>query len=270
MTEKILLRQRTCSGDADSRAIVASARSARSIASYRPDQIGGRTRPPVVQNGLVAKMALGLLTCATSLVAQDSSLLNRPPQTQSTPPLSLQDSSFMFQQPQPPKTLRLNDIVTIVVNVNSRVLSEGEMDARKRAQLDAVLSDWIKFSGGDLIPDAQRRGDPRVSGQYNSRFRAEGDLESRDSMTFTIAAKVVDIRPNGNLVIEARRTIENNSEMWQQSLTGTIRREDVSPDNKVLSEDVAELRIRKRETGQVRDAYRRGWLTRFFDMFQPI
>lgn len=176
----------------------------------------------------------------------------------------------MFQQPQPPKTLRLNDIVTIVVNVNSRVLSEGEMDARKRAQLDAVLSDWIKFSGGDLIPDAQRRGDPRVSGQYNSRFRAEGDLESRDSMTFTIAAKVVDIRPNGNLVIEARRTIENNSEMWQQSLTGTIRREDVSPDNKVLSEDVAELRIRKRETGQVRDAYRRGWLTRFFDMFQPI
>lgn len=227
-------------------------------------------RRPAARNRFVVAANLGLLACAAPLWAQDSSLLNQPPPRHGAAPLRLEDSSFLYQQPQPPKTLRLNDIVTIVVNVNSRVLSEGEMDARKRAQLDAVLSDWIKFSGGDLIPDAQRRGDPRVSGQYNSRFRAEGDLESRDSMTFTIAAKVVDIRPNGNLVIEARRTIENNAEMWQQSLTGTIRREDVSPDNKVLSEDVAELRIRKRESGQVRDAYRRGWLTRFFDMFQPI
>ena len=111
---------------------------------------------------------------------------------------------------------------------------------------------------------------PRVAGQYNSRFRSQADLETLDAMTFTIAAKVVDIRPNGNLVIEARRTIENNAEIWEQSLTGTIRREDVSPDNKVLSEDVAELRIKKRESGQVRDGYRRGWLTRLFDKLQPI
>ena len=81
---------------------------------------------------------------------------------------------------------------------------------------------------------------------------------------------MVDIRPNGNLVIEARRTIQNNDETWEQCLTGTVRREDVTPDNKVLSEDIAELRIHKRESGQVRDAYRRGWLVRFFEKWQPI
>jgi flagellar L-ring protein precursor FlgH len=95
-------------------------------------------------------------------------------------------------------------------------------------------------------------------------------LETRDSLKFRIAARIVDIRPNGNLVIEAHRQIRNNEEVWQQSLTGIIRREDVLPNNTVLSEDIAELQIDKREIGHVREGYRRGWLTRFYDRYAPF
>jgi len=189
---------------------------------------------------------------------------------QSPAPLTLEGSSFLYHEPKPPQVLKLHDIVTVVVNINTRVLSAGEVDNRKRASLDAVLADWLAFDKGNLVPDPQRQGDPRISGEWKSRYRAQGDLDTHDSLTLTIAAAVVDIRPNGNLVIEARRSIKNNDEMWEQSLTGTIRRVDVTPDNRVDSEDVAELRIRKREAGQVRDAYRRGWLVRFFDKLQPI
>ena len=66
-------------------------------------------------------------------------------------------------------------------------------------------------------------------------------------MTFRIAAEVVDIRPNGNLVIEARREIRNNEEVWMQSLTGVVRRQSIGPDRTVRSDEVAELRIDKRE-----------------------
>ena len=51
---------------------------------------------------------------------------------------------------------------------------------------------------------------------------------------------------------------------------GAVRPEDVLPNNTVLSENVAELRIIKRESGHVRDGYRRGFLTRFLDRFSPI
>jgi flagellar L-ring protein precursor FlgH len=236
--------------------------------SQTTERVSGRggTRRALPVTIIAAMAAFGV--CEAT--AQDSSLLRRELPTGGQPPLTLETSSYLYQEPEPPKVLKLHDIVTIVVNINSRVFSEGEVQNRKRAQLDAVLGDWIKFADGDLIPDPQSRGDPRISGKWNTQYRAEADLETRDSLSFTIAAKVVDIRPNGNLVVEARQTVQNNDELWEQSLTGVIRREDVTPDNKVESEDVAELRIMKRESGQVRDAYRRGWFLKFFEKLSPI
>jgi flagellar L-ring protein FlgH len=51
------------------------------------------------------------------------------------------------------------------------------------------------------------------------------------------------------------------------SLSGVVRREDVHPDNTVLSQNIAELMVEKKEIGNVRDGYRRGWLTRLYDRF---
>jgi flagellar L-ring protein precursor FlgH len=85
-----------------------------------------------------------------------------------------------------------------------------------------------------------------------------------------LTAEVVDIRPNGNLVIEAHKKIRNNNEIWEQSLSGVIRPQDVLPNNTVLSDKVMELSIDKRETGQIRDSYKRGWFTRWLDTYKPF
>jgi flagellar L-ring protein precursor FlgH len=95
-------------------------------------------------------------------------------------------------------------------------------------------------------------------------------MELRDSLTFRIAAAVVDIRPNGNLVIEARREIQINEEVWMQSLTGVVRRQSIGPDRTVRSDEVAELRIRKQEKGFISDSYSRGWFTRWYDRWKPF
>jgi hypothetical protein len=102
------------------------------------------------------------------------------------------------------------------------------------------------------------------------RRQAQMELETRDALLFRISATVVDIRPNGTFVIEARKTVRDNDELWERALTGIIRREDVLPNNTVLSENVAELSIFKRELGHVRDGYKRGWFTYWFDRFSPF
>jgi len=68
-------------------------------------------------------------------------------------------------------------------------------------------------------------------------------------------------------VLEAHQEFRNNDEIWERSLSGIIRPEDILPNNTVLSEDVSELRIAKTERGQVRDGYRRGWLYRLMDKY---
>jgi flagellar L-ring protein FlgH len=206
--------------------------------------------------------------------AQDASLLLAPPAgTQQKAPTTLENSSFMYRKLPPEaeqRELKINDIVTVLVDYRSSMLSEGDANAKRTTSLNAVLSDWLKFDGKDIFPTPMSRGDPRIKGQLDSQFKTQADTTTKDSLTFRIGAQVVDIRPNGNLVIEARREIQINDEVWMQSLTGVVRRQSIGPDRTVRSDEVAELRIEKREKGFVRESYERGWFTKWYDKWKPF
>lgn len=204
---------------------------------------------------------------ATQSWAQNSSLLSRSTQRR---PLTLQDYSWTYQAALEPNKFEANDLITILVKTRSTVISEAETDRKKKAHATAILKDWVLLKGlTKIVPDPQSAGDPTVAASLDNKMKSEGGFESLDSISFTIACRVIEIRPNGNLILEGRRTIENNNEMWNQALTGEVRPEDVQPNNTVLSENVADLRIRKWEAGSVRDSYRRGWFLRWLDMYQP-
>ena len=73
------------------------------------------------------------------------------------------------------------------------------------------------------------------------------------------------------MIVEGRRTIENNSEVWEYSINGEIREQDVMPDNTIFSENISPTCGRsKHEEGHVRDSYDRGWLMEFLDKYQPF
>lgn len=218
------------------------------------------------------QLALILLcVVAATASAQDASLLQQP--VVSSEGLTLQNSSFIYKELPPaarPRELQKNDIITVIVDYRTRMLSEGDAESRKTTSLLAVLTDWIRFDGKSIKRAPQADGDPSVGGTYNSQYRAESDVELRDTLTFRIGAKIVDIRPNGNLVIEAHWNIRNNEEHWRISLTGVVRRESIQPDRTVTSDSIAELDVVKKEMGQVRDGYARGWAQRWYDKFKPF
>ena len=227
-----------------------------------------RTLPWLV----IAVVAALAGVCGTA-AGQDASLMLAPPPGENRPGLTLENSSFMYRKLPPEaeqRELQLYDIITVLVDYRTSMLSEGDAENRKTSNINAVLADWLKFDGKDLVPAPQSSGDLRINGSLNSQYRAEADMELRDALAFSIAAYVVDILPNGNLVIEARREIRNNEEIWQQSLTGVVRRQSIGPDRTVRSNEVAELRIDKRETGFIKDSYTRGWFTRWYDKWKPF
>jgi len=222
-------------------------------------------------NTIAFALLLSLLFSNNKATAQDASLFNQGVGQQQQ--LTVQDSSFIYKELPPssrPRELQKNDIITVIVDYNTRMLSEGDAESRKTSSLLAVLTNWIRFDGKSVKVAPQTDGDPSVGGTYNSQYRAESDVELRDSLSFRIAANIVDIRPNGNLVIEAHWNIRNNEEHWRISLTGVVRRESIQPDRTVTSDAVAELDVVKREIGQVRDGYARGWFQRWYDTYKPF
>jgi flagellar L-ring protein precursor FlgH len=223
----------------------------------------------LIRGAATGGVAAGLF-CAATAQAQDSSLFYQDLPTNGRRPLLLAETSFYFLPVEPPKELKLNDIVTVIVQEQSKVVSEGDVQRRKKAKMDAQLKNWVQLKGLELKPAEQPDGDPRANGTLDSEFTTNMQMQTGDRMSFRIAARIVDVRPNGNFVLEAHRTIHNNSESWEQSLTGIIRREDVLPNNTILSENISELSINKREVGHVRDSYRRGWLMEFWDSVAPF
>ncbi|MGE3779967.1 MAG: flagellar basal body L-ring protein FlgH [Pirellulaceae bacterium] len=186
-------------------------------------------------------------------------------------PSPLPLNSWTYIAVPPPKKIQLHDVVVVRVDEIDRMQSDGEISRRKTSTYNARLADWIFLRGLEAIkPDPQVDGDQRVQGQLQQQLRATSELEARNALTLTIACEVIDMRPNGNLVLEGHKRITLNEENWEISLSGLCRREDILPTNEILSRNMLDLQIAKRESGQVRAGYRRGWFQRWFDEFDPF
>lgn len=183
----------------------------------------------------------------------------------------LSDVSWTYIPPASSRVYQRNDIVTIRVDEVSRTQAEGIAQSRRNTLYDALLKDWIKLDGWRGVgPTAQADGDPRVQGTTNQLYRANASTETRESLTFNIAARIVDIRPSGDLVLEARKSIRINDNVWDTALSGVCRPNDIAADNVVLSRDLLDLQITKTDQGRLRDSYSRGWFSRWFDTFNPF
>lgn len=218
---------------------------------------------------LIAVM-VGLTLAIGTADAQDNSLYSKNfGQTPSGPTLA--QASLIRTIPPAPRAIRVHDVVSIRVEELARTQIDGEMQSRKNANYNAIINDWIRFNGFTKAEKTQASGeDPQVQGQIQQTFRAEGDLETTQRLTFNISATVVDTFENGTVLLEAHKEIRINDEIWLESLTGRVRQEDIGPDNVVLSTAISDLKIVKNEGGHVRDSYKRGWLHRFLDSVTPF
>jgi flagellar L-ring protein precursor FlgH len=182
----------------------------------------------------------------------------------------LQDA-WTFIPPTQARQIRMHDIVTIRVDESATSLLLGNATSRKTTSYDAVVRDWIRMVGLDTIkPAPQADGDPRVQVNQNEVYRGDSTIRTSESLTFNIAAQVVDILPNGLIVLEGTTTLELNDNRLEVSLIGTCRSLDIDPNNTVLSRNLVNKHIKKRENGHVRDGYSRGWLTRFLAQIKPF
>ncbi len=216
-------------------------------------------------------VAVIVIVCAGNVVAQSSSIFERDLAPTGQPPILLDGGSWTYIPPTLPRRIMIHDRVTIRVDELASMTQEGRVQQRRTAQYNAVLKDWVGLIGLKAIkPAPQSDGDQTVQGQLQQVYRAQGDVEAREQLVLNIACTVADIRPNGDLVLEGHRQIRINENAWDVSLSGICRHQDVGPDNVILSRNIADLKLDKREHGQSRDGYKRGWLTRVLDEFAPF
>ena len=180
--------------------------------------------------------------------------------------------SFLTVPEQQPKKLKKHDLVTIVIREESDIQSKGENDFQKDAHLlgEANQMVKVKFGKGSIygLPTPQTPAAVELTG--NRTFKGTGELDRTDSFIGRITAEVIDVKPNGTMVLQARKHIKADTEEQMLILTGTCRVEDVTADNTVLSTQLGDLDLQKNHNGDVRTATSRGLLPKLLDFINPF
>lgn len=176
-------------------------------------------------------------------------------------------ASLLFVERPPPRDYSINDKVTIIINESTRQTNQQKFDSKKSSSLSAELTQFPDLA--DLAEAELSNGNSSpvtgVAAKASSDFKGDGKLQRTDTITDRITATIIDVKPNGVLVIEARRHIAFNEDEQTVVLSGECRREDVTDANTVLSTQLAELKLVISREGQVSQSGRKGLLTRLFE-----
>lgn len=186
---------------------------------------------------------------------------------QSDPSASQLDSMSFFSVPPPkPRVIQKHDLVTIIIREQSEFTSDGSAESTKNAQLAAQITQFIKLNLSNLeLENAIGGTTPRIDMNGNRRFSGEGTVERSDSFTARITAEVIDVKPNGNLVLAARKRIVTDDEEQLFLMAGIARAQDITPDNTILSTQMYDLDLRRMNKGSIRAATERGVMPKLLD-----
>jgi flagellar L-ring protein precursor FlgH len=226
-------------------------------------------------HGILAQTTQPAASPTEAYQRSGGSLLRASLAAQSDPGRAPLSSVSFFTVPEPePRTLKKHDLVTIIVREDSQFTSDGSTDFKKEATYDAAIDEFININ--KLLTELQLVGGgvtdptPSISMSGTRDFKGEGTVDRRDTFTMRVTAEVVDVKPNGTLVLQARQRIVTDEEEQEFVLSGICRAEDVSADNTVLSTQLFDKELKKSHKGAVRQATRRGWLSKLLDVVNPF
>jgi flagellar L-ring protein FlgH len=145
----------------------------------------------------------------------------------------------------------INDIVTVIVSEQASAVSTGLTKTQRTSNANA----GITSAAGPLAVPGRLADLITVNG--NNQLNGQGTTSRTTTLTTTISARVVDVLPNGFLVIEGSKTVLVNSENQIVTVRGVVRPYDLSRANTVSSENIAEMELKINGRGVVNDAVHR-------------
>ena len=151
--------------------------------------------------------------------------------------------------------------IQIVENVSASQQSTSTVD--RAAKNDAGISAFPFLSAATV-------GKTALGTTSDNSFSGKGGTQSANTFTGTITATVIQVLPNGHLIVAADKQIGVNHNVDVLRFSGMVDPQFIQPGNVVSSTQVANARIESRGRGQQDEAQAMGWLSRFFMNVMPF
>jgi len=167
----------------------------------------------------------------------------------------------------------VGDTVTVVISEKTSATKQATTSTSRATSNDIAIKKFLgmplKFGMSDFLGQGQPFK-PELASNYDSAFDGAGTTKRSGQFNASLTARVVEVLLNGNLVIEGKKDTILNNEHQYLVLSGIIRPEDLSVDNRVDSNLIADARIEYSGRGVIADEQRPGWMIRILDNVWPF
>ena len=163
----------------------------------------------------------------------------------------------------------VGDILTIIVQESTASSKANNTKTARSSGTDASIGSFL-FSptASSLLTKGGKL--PAMSMTSKNTFDGGGEINNSEKITTRFAVKIVDVLPNGNMIVEGKRQTKISGETTDAVLRGVVRGEDVTAVNTVFSYNVADATIQYMSKGSVSDNQRKGWFSRVWDKVSPF
>ncbi len=190
--------------------------------------------------------------------------------------VALKSSNSLWQQGsrsffKDQRATRVGDILTVVVKIADKAaLNNNTSQTRANSEsLDAGSYFGLEDKIGKILP-----GDPNlpnlVDYESDRSITGGGTIGRKEDIETKVAAIITQVLPNGNLAIKGTQQVKINHEMRELEVAGVIRPEDISSDNTIQSEQIAEARINYGGRGTISYANQPRYGSELVDIISPF
>ena len=156
------------------------------------------------------------------------------------------------------KANMIGDVLTVVISESNSATNNTRTQTKKQDKATAK---------GSATSGALEGLFPGIGGSLDvtNQFSGQGGTLRNATFSSRMSVKVVDIMPDGNLIVEGTKSIEINQELEVITLSGTVKPEDVNSSNTIFSYQIANAKLTYKGKGANEQAHRPGLLMRFFN-----
>lgn len=167
------------------------------------------------------------------------------------------------------KARRVGDILTIVLSERTNASKKASTGTKKSNDVSlanpTLLGAPLSFAVPGALPLAGRALTLETGVEAEQSFSGEGDSTQSNTLQGNISVTVVDVLPNGNLVVRGEKWLTINQGDEYVRISGVVRPQDIGASNTVSSTLVADAKIAYAGKGTVADAATMGWAGKFFN-----
>jgi len=169
------------------------------------------------------------------------------------------------------RAFNVGDLVTISITESAKASELATTDTSRDSGVKVGVASLFGLSFPmKAFTDNTVNADTAVEATVGNTSKGQGKTERQSTFTTYLTARVIQVLPNNNLMIQGRRHLRVNNETEVVMLTGIIRPQDIDRSNTVPSTKVAEARVEISGVGVVSDKQRVGWFQRLLDHVWPF